>query len=407
MAERRRALVERRRALGFTQESLAQDLGVDRSTVARWESGKVDPQDWQRPTLAKVLRVTLIELNSLLYTATTPKPSRDKNIPVITLEYDDEIEALELARRVSASDVGKETLERLELTFHELATKYPTVAPQELLGKVRKYTLYVANLMDAKKTLSEHRQLLVIGGWFSLLGATLHIDLNQQDAATARLRTAMTLAQHAENSEIQAWCFETDAWRVLTDGNYSKAVELSATAQQLAPAGSSIEIQSLAQQGRAFARLGYSTETHAAIDRVQELSAALGIPNRPEHHFQYDPAKSLAYAATTLAWLGDPAAEAYAREVISRLSPSEDVSKWPRRVASANIDLALSLVATNRLDEACDSAQRAMLSGRVAPSNHWRALEVVKAVEVRKISDARDLREVYEGMRLQIAPSSD
>ncbi|MFJ7278833.1 helix-turn-helix transcriptional regulator [Kitasatospora sp. NPDC098663] len=407
MAERRRALVERRKALGFTQESFAQDLGVDRSTVARWESGKVDPQDWQRPTLAKVLRVTLIELSSLLYTAVASKPAQDESFPVVTLEYDDEIEALELARRVSASDVGQETLERLELTFHDLAIKYPTVAPQELLGQVRKYALYVARLMDAKKTLAEHRQLLVIGGWFSLLGATLHIDLNQQDAATARLRTAMTLAQHAENSEIQAWCFETDAWRVLTDGDYSKAAELSATAQQLAPAGSSVEIQSLAQQGRAFARLGYSAETYAAIDRVQALSAVMGAPNRPEHHFQYDPAKSLAYAATTLAWLGDPAAEVYAREVISRLSPSEDASKWPRRVASANIDLALSLVTTNRLDEACDSAQRAMLSGRVAPSNHWRALEVVKAVEMRKISDARDLREVYEGMRLQIAPSSD
>ncbi|MFJ7274264.1 helix-turn-helix transcriptional regulator [Kitasatospora sp. NPDC098663] len=320
MAERRRALVERRKALGFTQESLAQNLGVDRSTVARWESGKVDPQDWQRPTLAKVLRVTLIELGSLLRSAATPKPARDET-PSNSAEYDDEIEALELARRVSASDVGKETLERLELTFHDLAIKYPTVAPQELLGQVRKYALYVARLMDSKKTLAEHRQLLVIGGWFSLLGATLHIDLDQQDAATARLRTAMTLAQHAENSEIQAWCFETDAWRVLTDGDYSKAVELSAAAQQLAPAGSSVEIQSLAQQGRSSARLGYSAETYVVIDRVQTLSASLGTPNRPENHFQYDPAKSLAYAATTLAWLGDPAAEAYAREVILRLSP--------------------------------------------------------------------------------------
>ncbi|WP_223244594.1 transcriptional regulator [Streptomyces sp. CBMA156] len=326
-------------------------------------------------------------------------------VPAMSPVYDDEIEALELARRVSASDIGRDTLERLELTFHDLAVKYPTAAPQDLLDQVRKYSSYVTGLMDAKKTLEEHRKLLVIGGWFSLLGATLHIDLDQQDAATARLRTAMTLAQHAGHSEIQAWCFETDAWRVLTDGHYSRAAELSATAQQLAPAGSSVEIQSLAQQGRAFARLGYSNETYSAIDRVQVLSSALGTPDRPEHHFQYDPAKSIAYAATTLAWLGDPAAETYAREVISRLSPSNDPTEWPRRVASANIDLALSLVTTNRLDEACHAAQRAMLSGRVAPSNHWRALEVVKAVEIGKISDARDLREVYEEMRLQIGPA--
>ncbi|MEU3562310.1 helix-turn-helix transcriptional regulator [Kitasatospora sp. NPDC006786] len=405
MAERRRAFIERRKALGFTQESLAQNLGVDRSTVARWESGNVDPQDWQRPNLAKILRVTLIELGSLLHGAGNLETSQATNVPVVALDYDDEIESLELARRVSASDVGKETLERLELTFHDLAIKYPTVAPQELLGQVRKYAAYVTSLMDAKKTLAEHRKLLVIGSWFSLLGATLHIDLNQQDAATARLRTAMTLAQHADHPEIQAWCFETDAWRVLTDGHYSRAAELSATAQQLAPAGSSIEIQALAQQGRAFARLGHSSETYFAIDRVQSLSSAIGTPSQPEHHFQYDPAKAIAYAATTLAWLGDPAAETYAREVISRLAPSDDLTKWPRRVASANIDLALSLVATDRLDEACHSAQRAMLSGRVAPSNHWRALEVVKAVEVRKISDARDLREVYEEMRLQIDPS--
>ncbi|MET8540773.1 helix-turn-helix transcriptional regulator [Kitasatospora sp. NPDC004799] len=406
MTARRRAFVERRKALGFTQESLAQSVGVDRSTVARWESGKVDPQDWQRPTLAKILRVTLAELDAILYGSGDQERSQAIQVPATAPSArDDEIEALELARRVSASDVGKETIERLELTFHDLAVKYPTMAPRELLGQVRKYSSYVTGLMDARKTLEEHRQLLVIGGWFSLLGATLHIDLNQQDAATARLRTAMTLAQHAGHSEMQAWCFETDAWRVLTDGHYSRAAELSATAQQLAPSGSSVEIQAIAQQGRAFARLGYSSETYFAIDRVQALSAAIGMPDQPEHHFQYDPAKAVAYAATTLAWIGDPAAEAYAREVISRLSPPDDLTRWSRRAASANIDLALSLVTTNRLDEACHAAQRAMLSGRVAPSNHWRALEVVNAVEVGKISDARDLREAYEEMRLQIGPA--
>lgn len=313
--------------------------------------------------------------------------------------HDDEMDAWELTRRVQASDVGAATLERLERAFDDLAMAYPKSDPEDLLRKVRKHSAYVVKLLDAKKTLSEHRRLLVIGGWLSLLGATVHIDLMQDDAATARLETAATLAREAGFPEIESWCYETEAWRVLTDGDYVRAAELSRAAQEIAPAGTSVMIQATAQEGRAHARLGSASETYSAIERVQSMSAAIGSPDTPEHHYRYDPAKALSYTATTLAWLGDSAAEPYAREVIKRLSPGSDVTKWPRRVASANIDLALVLLKENRLDEACDSAQRAILSGRVVPSNHWRALEVVKAVEARQLPEGSDLREAYQTLK--------
>lgn len=38
----------------------------------------------------------------------------------------------------------------------------------------------VAQLVDARKTLAQHRRLLVADGWLSLLAATLDIDLRQQ-----------------------------------------------------------------------------------------------------------------------------------------------------------------------------------------------------------------------------------
>lgn len=313
--------------------------------------------------------------------------------------HDDEMDAWELARRVQASDVGTATLDRLERAFDGLAMAYPKAKPEDLLRQVRKHSAYVGKLLDGKKTLAEHRRLLVIGGWLSLLGATVHIDLMQDDAATARLETAATLAREAGHPEIEAWCFETEAWRLLTDGDYIQAVDLSRAAQEIAPAGGSAIIQATAQEGRANARLGNATETYSAIERVQALSAAIGSPDTPEHHYRYDPAKALSYTATTLAWLGDVAAEPYAREVIKRLSPGEDVSQWPRRVASANIDLALVLLKGDRLDEACDSAQKAILSGRVVPSNHWRALEVVKAVEAKQLPESTDLREAYQGLK--------
>ncbi|GHH77897.1 hypothetical protein GCM10018793_27100 [Streptomyces sulfonofaciens] len=313
--------------------------------------------------------------------------------------HDDETDAWELTRRVQSSDVGPATLERLEMAFDALAVAYPRTSPEVLLQQVRKHAGYVAKLLDGRKTLSEHRRLLVLGGWLSLLGATVHIDMNQNSAATARLQTAVTLAREAGHADIQAWCLETEAWRVLTAGEFERAVELSRAAQATAPAGSSALIQATAQEGRAQARLGRSRETHAAIERVQQMSAALGDPGAPEHHYQYDPAKSVSYTATTLAWLGDSAAEAYAREVVARLGPGDDLSRWPRRVASAHIDLALALLAADRHDEACESAQKALLSGRVVPSNHWRALEVVRAVESRGLPEAAGLREAYQDMR--------
>ncbi|MES9559808.1 MULTISPECIES: helix-turn-helix domain-containing protein [unclassified Streptomyces] len=400
MTSRRRRLAERRKACGYNQEGFAEAVGADRSTVQRWESGKSDPQPWQRPKIAKALSLTSAGLDALLVPdAYAPPQSRAGWVAPTEPSSDDEFDALELARRVSASDVGKETLGRLEHAFDELAMKYPVSPPQDLLERVRKHSAYVSHLMDARMTLAEQRRLYVVGGWFQLLGATLHIDLNQEHAATARLQTAATLAQHADHREIEAWCYETDAWRVLTDGDYARALELALIAQELAPAGTSAAIQATAQEGRARARLGEEVETYAAIERVQRMSSAMVPRKGTEHHYQYDPGKALAYTATTLAWVGDPAAEDYARQVIARLAPADDVEKWPRRVASANIDLALALLGGDRLDEACNAAQRAILSGRIVPSNHWRALEVVRAVEQRQLPEAPDLREAYQGLK--------
>ncbi|MDQ3760146.1 MAG: transcriptional regulator [Actinomycetota bacterium] len=314
---------------------------------------------------------------------------------------DGEHEALELARRAAASDVGHETVSRLELAVDDLATKYPTAPPAELLTDVRRYLSYVMCLVEARTTLREHHRLLITAGWLSLLAATLYIDLKKRAAAAGRLATAASLAQETEHVEIVAWRYETEAWQVLADGNYPRAVTLSQTGQQVAPCGSAAAIQATAQEGRAWARLGAAKDTYSAINRLARLAAPLPRPDRPEHHYRYDPDKELAFTATTLAWVGDSAAESYAREVIAQLGGTQNASRWPRRVAAAQIDLALALLGNDRPDEASATALNAMLSGPGAwkPSNFWRALEVVTAVEARGLSEATDLREAYEVMR--------
>lgn len=66
MTVTRRALVERRKAAGYSQEKLAERLQVEPSTIGRWERGDTTPQPWYRPRLANVLGVSLDELARLL-----------------------------------------------------------------------------------------------------------------------------------------------------------------------------------------------------------------------------------------------------------------------------------------------------------------------------------------------------
>lgn len=65
---KRPGLSQRRRMVGYTQEQLADRLGVDRTTVVRWERAETDPQPWHRPHLAELLRVSAEELDELLST---------------------------------------------------------------------------------------------------------------------------------------------------------------------------------------------------------------------------------------------------------------------------------------------------------------------------------------------------
>jgi len=307
----------------------------------------------------------------------------------------------ELAQRAAASDLSAETLARLEATVDELACAYATTAPAELLPGVRRNLADVGQLVEVRKTLDQSRRLLVAGGWFALLSATLAIDLRKRAEANVSLATAQALAEQAEHAEIQAWCLETRAWDVLTDGDFAQAARLSQQAQAIAPNGSSAMIQAAAQEGRAWARMGRARDARNALRRMAKLVSPLPMPDTPEHHYRYDPAKAVSYTATTLAWAGDPAAEEAARSALGDLHASGEDVRRPRRVVAAQLDLSLALVAARKPDEAAAVATAAIATGRVVPSNWWRATEIMTSVDRFGIAEVRDLREAFEAYRPQ------
>lgn len=73
---KRRALAERREVMGHPQEMLAEFVGVEPTTVERWERGETSPQPWCRPQLADALKVSLEELDGMLAEGQPEVPPR-------------------------------------------------------------------------------------------------------------------------------------------------------------------------------------------------------------------------------------------------------------------------------------------------------------------------------------------
>ncbi|MGH3927074.1 MAG: helix-turn-helix transcriptional regulator, partial [Pseudonocardiaceae bacterium] len=72
-----------------TQETLAEFVGVEPTTVGRWERGETCPQAWSRPKLADALQVPLEELDSLLAEGQPVKaPADTPDEPPEDLEHD-------------------------------------------------------------------------------------------------------------------------------------------------------------------------------------------------------------------------------------------------------------------------------------------------------------------------------
>jgi transcriptional regulator with XRE-family HTH domain len=66
MAKPREALRYRRLQMGFTQEKLAESMGIATTTYREWERGIATPRVGFRPRLAKRLQVTMVEVARML-----------------------------------------------------------------------------------------------------------------------------------------------------------------------------------------------------------------------------------------------------------------------------------------------------------------------------------------------------
>jgi len=173
MASRRYRLAQRRRALGFSQEQFAEVLGIERSTVVRWEAGQTEPQPWLRPKIALVLQVSIDQLDQLLATAGSPDMSSDERL-TYALEHPESADLIAVAR--------------LRERVHALDFRYDRVPSTSLLADAGQ-CLGQVGLLRAHTAISRvRRELVSVEAEGAILMGQLVWDASQRrDHATARI----------------------------------------------------------------------------------------------------------------------------------------------------------------------------------------------------------------------------
>lgn len=69
-----RLLKRHRLARGLTLKQLASTVGVDKSTVQAWETGRNTPRPRHIPRLAEIFEIEAMEITRLISPERTPRP---------------------------------------------------------------------------------------------------------------------------------------------------------------------------------------------------------------------------------------------------------------------------------------------------------------------------------------------
>ncbi len=172
MAARRQRLAQRRKTVGFSQERLAERLGIDRSTVARWEAGETEPLPWLRPKLARVLQVSIEQLDDLLAEAGEPEAVADERLNH-ALGHPSSVDLVAVAR--------------LRERVQELDVRYDKAPSTSLLADAGQCLGQVGFLRAHAGTSRMRRELFAVEAEAATLMGQLVWDASQRrDHATAR-----------------------------------------------------------------------------------------------------------------------------------------------------------------------------------------------------------------------------
>lgn len=322
---RRDALAARRRALGLSQQDVADAVGVERSTIARYEQGKVEPRPWYRPLLAETLRVTLEQLADLLEGTSTPAPTGPL-LPGTAVEED--VMAMRAFRSADKQMGGAHLYASVRRYLHT------EIAPR-----------LVGGTTDGRPLHTGAAGLTEMAGWMA------H-DAGQDAAARQHFERALELAHVGGDSQLGAHVLGSLSHLAHHLEQPDDAIRFARLGQdRLAegPQHPGLAARLLAMQAR-----GHAAKQHTEACTEALLTAERALDRRSDDEpspwvSHFDEGSFASEAVRCMQALGDVGEARRQAELILDLRPSART----RSRAFGQLALVLALVAEGHPDQAC------------------------------------------------------
>jgi transcriptional regulator with XRE-family HTH domain len=415
MAKRREAFIRRRIAVGFTQEALAAELGLEAKTVARWERGETTPKPHHRPDLACALDVSLDFLAALLVPGAINRrdPVNHARRPAAAPDVEVSLEAPD---GVSLEDVDRKTFLKTALGAGAgiAVSRYlarPVVDRDELVATVARPTsdyrrmesavssAILAPAVDAHLELTKgivastmhtstgFRVLAEIAG----LAAWLAADRGDDATARRRYRDAVEHAEHAAHPLLAAYMTASLGQYAVESGDASHGVELLDKAREELPlsAPNTAHAWLASLHAVAYAASGDRPAALNSLRRAEKLTTRQDHETAWPWVFTFDTAKAARYQAEALGYLGD------LQEAQAAFTAAHPALTAPKPRALAQIRQANVLAGAGRIDDGCQLAIDALAVGRAFGSarvitqvRSFRASVPTRTVAARELDKA-------------------
>lgn len=310
VAIKRYSLASRRKSLGFSQEKLAEQLGVDRSTIVRWESGTAEPQPALRSKLAHSLQLSMAELAELMSESTAPRRGeppaqrvRDASRPLAPqgMAETDDMNRREMLRLMSMAGTliaASELRARLDLDRLEHAVGSPRRLSTRTLDEYEALNghLWHAFTLSSNKAAAlpmvrgqldvlivamqevqgsgPHQRLCALAADLFQLAGEIMFDGNQYTSAAHCYTLAAQAAKEANALDLWACALTRHAFISVYEQRFERAAPMLELAQWLACGGDSLLSTRhwvSAVQAEVFAGLGDLKSCEVALDRATDV----------------------------------------------------------------------------------------------------------------------------------------